>query len=424
MIRELGVQCIPVLSLLRLRRLDNIRVLLFDYEAVKHDSISYRGPLAHPLPNMQELIIRLNDQDPSTNHSMISIAREIAAVAVNLRRIELSGKLDQSTIDQIALIPKLEALDLSKTTQADGGTMEHYRNFQSMPNLCQLVCPLISDEWAWAPAVTQIRPPRLTELISGGDVDVVEDDYNDDHENVLITFQNPSITHLRVGRFCLVHPSNLPKAITGYSGLQNLHLTVQLFSSDDIDFMDILIGLGPFPHLTDFYIAIDYARIPSERMAELEATHASQICRIGPQLRSVEVLAASFAFFQEILNLSQLAELRLNAVFWDNDWPVPAGQHLAMRSLHFHGRPWGWQAAATAEYLATVFPNLQTINVQSLYKENVVDEQKRNWKEDWEDDPCNDGQPFPAIPFAENCDIMEQVKKEVMVRKLSASGGV
>lgn len=422
MIRELGAPCIPVLSLLRLGRLDKVQVLLFDWEAVKHNSLSYQGPLSQPLPNMQELIVELNDQNPNANHSMIAIAREIGAVSVNLRRIKLSGELDQHTIDQIALIPTVEVLDLSNTTRADSGLTEHYRSIANMLSMYQLVCPS-TDEWASEPAVTRICPPRLRELVSWGDVDIVEDDYNDDDENVLITFQNPSITHMRIGRFCLVHPFNLPNAITGYSGLQNLHLTVQLFSSDDVNFMDILVGLGVFPHLTDFYIAIDYARIPSERITSLEATHATQICRIGPKLRSLEVRVANFGFFQEILNRSQLAELRLNAVFWDGDWPALVDQHLAMRSLHFAGRPRGWQAAATADYLATVFPNLCAINVQDVYQANVVDERKRTWEEDWEDDPSNEGKPFPVIPFAENWDIMEQVKKEVIARKASMPGG-
>lgn len=363
--------------------LQSLKVLHFSTAGVR-SCYGTHGPVPFPtdlsLPNLEHLIIDLNHLPPGPNRRLrqyllrpepqwwepigtvqpnyytMQLVRQIEVVAKKLRWITVHGVFDHYIIGQLALMNSLEILDLTNAEATGPGSLENYLCISNMSKLLELFLPISLHPWASA-ASTPIRPPILQNLTMPTD-----DIYHDAHK-ALLAFHHPNITTLRLSCICLISAFELATHIRAFRSLQHLHIDLARWVHGT-SIGDILCEIVEIPDLLSFNFFYYAGKWPMS-LPMLDAEDAPRIWRAWPGLQSLRLGPVTFEFFQDVLgNMSELAELEVNAFCWSGEWPdVPDTGCTAMRSLIFAGRPYNWAADATSKYLAAHFPELQSINI-------------------------------------------------------------
>ncbi|KZP07089.1 hypothetical protein FIBSPDRAFT_965923 [Athelia psychrophila] len=104
-----------------------------------------------------------------------------------------------------------------------------------------------------------------------------------------------------------------------------------------------------------------------------------------------------FEFFQLILELPLLAELELNAYFWENRWPSVVVEDLPeMRALRFSGSPEKWATNGTMQVISAEFAGLESLVIisgsgpifhrQAEYPESSSEEEEEDVEPQEEDE--------------------------------------
>ncbi|KZP12630.1 hypothetical protein FIBSPDRAFT_898016 [Athelia psychrophila] len=366
LIQNFTADCAASCTLLRLGEFNAAKLTEFalSWEAVKHDFGRSQVPLAVSLPKLRGLTIGLDRHYPPIpfsrgvfpNDLILRVVHQIVRGTPNLRCIKLRGPVNGDVVDQIASIPGVESLDLSQTAAAGLGSMEDFRRVGDMPSLQHLVLPNNFRKWSNPASAPQIQPPLLRKLC-------VRDTPRLNGASI-VSFQNPNITHLQVDSFLLVDPSSTVASIHTYTGLQHLHLYLHGWQWD-IHVGEILERLGGLHGLTSlcFFFEDEDVASPSEGLTRTDALY---IGYAWPNLISLGVSQADFEFFQLILDLPLLAELELNAYFWDDHWPSAGVEVLpAMHALRFSGSPEEWAAHGTRQVISAQCAGLESLVITS-----------------------------------------------------------
>lgn len=200
-----------------------------------------------------------------------------------------------------------------------------------MSHLQYLVLPDNFREWSDSAATLPIQPPLLWKLC-------IRDTRRLSGTSIL-SFQNPSVTHLHVDSFLLIDPFTTTASINNYANLRHLDLYIHGWQWD-VTLADILECIGPLHNLASLRFLFEDATRPSESLTHTDAVY---IGYTWPNLCFLDVSQADFGFFQMILKLPLLAELELNAYFWDDVWPTAAVDILpVMCALCFSNSPERW----------------------------------------------------------------------------------
>lgn len=351
-----------------------MRALKFNSTAVAHDAMSNVDAHAIELPMLTDLIMCLDIVDKEfilrnmgANDYNFETVRGIVIIAPLLRNLKLEGSPDQGTIYQITKYTQLETLDLSNTHFCDAESMEIFRCLEDMHNLKILMLPALWPAAMMGTLGGFIKPRVLQSLtVPAGNWEVV---------HALEAFVNPTVRDLKITSCRLTDNilHELPLAVMSYQGLHSLHIDLRRWTTT-VTISALLRGLGGIPTLTsvELFCQQHWFRMDQDILTQEDARY---IRHIWPGLRVLGVSMVNLDFFLEILNLPQLAELEVNAGFWDAQcWEgVSNEKHPAISSLHLSGSPCFWNEAGAFKEIYARYPRLKSLVIVKCRSAGVCD---------------------------------------------------